>query len=302
MTEPRLIITEPAWQNFSSMYREARTAGEAKTGMEASHHLTATLYFGISALEAFLNQRMRLHMKGAGEEDVIEKLRKAAFVTKIKKWPKEMLDSSVVVRTQTISKLLYYNDVRGTLTHPKHVDHRDYEPLGILDPMEVVDSVAEYISQFLLAAGEPFRYWLWGWNYLCPSKDGHQIALLPESQIVFSMNTMGFPRTPVFPMFASSSDAWALENMHGYAAYKKVADFLETVGHCEPKNPQFPYQPKLCRRWWDPDHQATCGRVTDEAIRHAIEDEQIDSAVARVERMTKLGKIGYVLRFLITGK
>jgi len=44
----------PAWQNFSSLFREASTAREAKTGMERSHHLTASLYFGIAALEAFL--------------------------------------------------------------------------------------------------------------------------------------------------------------------------------------------------------------------------------------------------------
>jgi hypothetical protein len=44
-------VVNPAWQNFSSMYREAVAAGEAKTGMERSHHLTAALYFGISALD-----------------------------------------------------------------------------------------------------------------------------------------------------------------------------------------------------------------------------------------------------------
>jgi hypothetical protein len=52
----------PAWQNFSSLFREAVTAVEARTGMERSHHLTASLYFGIAALEAFLNQKMRLHL------------------------------------------------------------------------------------------------------------------------------------------------------------------------------------------------------------------------------------------------
>lgn len=199
MAEPRLIITEPAWQNFSSMYREARTAIEAKTGMEASHHLTATLYFGISALEAFLNQRMRSHLKGIPEGEIIEKLRKPTFVAKIKKWPKEILDAQVTLRPSTLEKLIHYNDVRGTLTHPKYSDHRDYEPLEILDPMEVVDSIAEYISQFLLAADEAFHYWLWGWNYLSPGKDGYEIALLPESQIVFSMNALSFPQTPGFP-------------------------------------------------------------------------------------------------------
>ena len=47
----------PAWQNFSSLYREAVTASACETGMERSHHLTASLYFGIAAIEAFLNEK-----------------------------------------------------------------------------------------------------------------------------------------------------------------------------------------------------------------------------------------------------
>jgi hypothetical protein len=57
------------------MFREAITAQEARTGMEKSHHLTASLYFGIAALEAFLNERMRAHMKGKPEKEIFYKLR-----------------------------------------------------------------------------------------------------------------------------------------------------------------------------------------------------------------------------------
>lgn len=306
MAKPRLIVTEPVWQNFSSMYREAKTVGEAKTGMEASHHLTATLYFGISALEAFLNQRMRLHLKGTSEEEVVERLRKPTLVTKIKKWPKEILGVAVSLRSDTLGKLIHYNDIRGALTHPKHSDHRDYEPLELLDPLDVVESIAEYISQFLLAAGEPFEYWLWGWNYLSPVRGGHQIGLLPNSQIVFSMSALGFPRTPGFPMYSNSNDAWRFANMRGYAAYARVAQYLEAADQCEPKNRRFPFQPKLCRRWWDPDHHAACGHTTEEAIRYAIdynpfEESQMDAAVTRVQEMSRLQRIGYFFRFLITG-
>jgi len=61
----------PAWQNFSSLYREATTAQETKTDMERFHHLTASLYFGIAALEAFLNQKMRAHLKATNSEDIV---------------------------------------------------------------------------------------------------------------------------------------------------------------------------------------------------------------------------------------
>lgn len=302
MPKPRLIITEPAWQNFSSMYREAEAVEDAKTGMEASHHLTATLYFGISALEAFLNQRMRLHLAGTPEEDIVEKLRKPTLVTKLKKWPKEILGAPITLRRETLGKLIHYNDVRGALTHPKHADHRDYIALEVLDPKEVIDSIAEYISQFLFAADEQFHYWLWGWNYISPGREGHQIALLPESQVVFSMNALGFPRTPGFPMASSHNGSWRSAHMRGYSAYAHVARFLESRDQCEPKHPQFPYQPKLCRRWWDPEHHTTCGHASQQAIQYAIdynpfEERRISAAAARFQQMSRLQRVWQVIKF-----
>ena len=81
----------PAWQNFSSLFREASSARDAKTGMERSHHLTASLYFGIATLEAFLNERMRAHLKPTmGEEDIFNILHKGKIVSKLKKWPTEI--------------------------------------------------------------------------------------------------------------------------------------------------------------------------------------------------------------------
>jgi hypothetical protein len=37
--------------------------------MERSHHLTASLYFGIAALEAFLNKQMRDRLKAHNPEE-----------------------------------------------------------------------------------------------------------------------------------------------------------------------------------------------------------------------------------------
>ena len=54
------------------MVREANEANGSRTGIEKSHHLTATLYFSIAALEAFLNEKMRKKLKseGADEDEV----------------------------------------------------------------------------------------------------------------------------------------------------------------------------------------------------------------------------------------
>ena len=276
------------------MYRESRTAANAVSGMEVSHHISATLYFGISALEAFLNQRMRLHLRGATEDEIFEVLRKATVATKIKKWPRQILGASVSLRPETLERLFFYNDVRGDLTHPKYSDHRDYEQLQELDPKDVVDAVAEYIAQFLLAAGEPFRYWLWGWNYLAPSLSGYDIALLPETQVAWSMRSLGFHRLRGERL---TNEAWRAKYMKGYAAYSEVAAFLEGLDCCEPKHKEFPYQPKLCRRWWDPEHQATCGMVTPEAVRFAVNYDPVEDARME-EQIIRLRGLGLFERLI----
>ena len=299
-----VFFTEPVWQNFSSMYREARTARSAATGMEASHHITATLYFGISALEAFLNQQMRSHLSGTPEKEIFDVLRKETIATKIKKWPVQILGAGVDLRPSTLERLFFYIGVRGDLTHPKYADHRDYEKLSELDPMEVVDSIAEFMAQFLLVAGQPFHYWLWGWNYLNPSRQGVNISLLPDSQIYWSMRSLGYSEGKSFHL---DYDGWRNAHMRGYAAYARIASFLEGLDHCEPKHREFPYQPKLCRRWWDPEHHATCGNVTAEAIRFAVnfnpyDEARTEAAVARFQKLTPWQRLFEQMRFLIVGK
>jgi hypothetical protein len=51
------VPANPLWQNFFSILREAITAQEVGTGMEKSHHLTASLYFGIASSRSFEARR-----------------------------------------------------------------------------------------------------------------------------------------------------------------------------------------------------------------------------------------------------
>jgi len=78
-------FVEPAWQNYSSMYREAVTANEATTGMEVAHHRMAALYFGISAIESFLNleRRNQLLREGKTHDEVFDVLRNGRFKDKV---------------------------------------------------------------------------------------------------------------------------------------------------------------------------------------------------------------------------
>jgi hypothetical protein len=79
--------TNSVWQNFSSMFREVTTTSEARTEIDKFHHLTASLYFGIAALEAFLNQKMRDHLSASKtQEEIFKVLKKEQIMSKIKKF------------------------------------------------------------------------------------------------------------------------------------------------------------------------------------------------------------------------
>ena len=122
----------PVWQNFSSLFREATTAQEAKTGMERSHHLTASLYFGIAALEAFLNQKMRAHLEETKtEQEIFEilKMPRPGILGKLKKWPADILGKPLNLNAVTLSLIADFNSVRGNLTHPKTHGHEIYARL-----------------------------------------------------------------------------------------------------------------------------------------------------------------------------
>lgn len=267
---------EPVWQNFSSMYREAITSLEARTGMETAHHRIASLYFGVSALEAFLNQKMRTKMLADGENEdaIFQVLRKGQITDKLKNWPKE-LQVQLNLRPGSMAKLGEINQLRGNLTHQKNFWPHAYRELSQSDPASVVDIVAEYIVEFHKGHGSPAPYWIFGWNYLNPRKDAHDIILLNEGQLMHSLRALGYrfgaPQWNQLELIQEKLSS-------GYSGYSEIATFLRSVDRCEPKSDQFPFQPKLCRRWWEPSHHQSCGHITQEAIQRSME---IDASRAR---------------------
>ena len=254
------------------MYREAITAKESKTGMELSHHLTSSLYFAISALEAFLNQKMRKHLsKTHNEKQIYDCLRRGKITDKLRKWPDEILGKPLVLRPKTMDMISFFNDVRGDLTHPKTAGIRTYRTLEQVDPDDVIDVVAEYIAQYHQARGDQFHYWLWGWNYLSPAQDTHEIMIINDQQFVHSMRALGYNVNSTMPY---ASEAFQQRFMSNYSGWRELADELYALDRCEPKFIEFPYQPKLCRHWWTKEHHRTCGHVTREAIAEAIAREK----------------------------
>jgi len=256
-------VTNPSWQNFSSMFREATTAEEAKTGMEKSHHLTASLYFGIAALEAFLNQQMRVHLNAKSEEEIFDVLRKGQIISKLKKWPAELLRKPLNIKDKTLELITMFNDIRGDLTHPKTHGHDIYARLETVDPKSVISSVAEYIVRFHEAEGTRFPYWLFGWNFLNPRPNSYEIFIINDQQFCLALQALGFqlPGGSV-----GSAEGWRDQYRGTSGGYIAVSQALNSLNRCEPKFDRFPFQPILCRRWWTPEHHRSCGRVTDEAL------------------------------------
>lgn len=257
----------PAWQNFSSLYREAIAAQGCKTGMERSHHLTASLYFGIAALEAFINERMRAHLKSTKSEDeIFEYLRKGQIISKLKKWPTELLGKTLALCGGTIDLITVFNEVRGNLTHPKTHGHDIYAKLEAIDPSAVISAIAEYMVRYHEAAGTRYPYWLFGWNYLNPRPDSYEIFIINEQQFSFSLQALGF----TVPASAhAEAEAWRDRYLGTYEGYCAVREALGKLDHCEPKFDRFPFRPTLCRRWWRSDHHQSCGKVSQEALNAA---------------------------------
>jgi hypothetical protein len=257
----------PAWQNFSSLFREAVTAIEARTGMERSHHLTASLYFGIAALEAFLNQKMRAHLNTTkSEEEIFDFLRKGQILSKVKKWPTELLGKPLALNTGTLDLITDFNDIRGDLTHPKTHGHDIYGRLESIDPFSVVDAIAEYIVRFHEAEGTRYPYWIFGWNYLNPRPNSYEIFIINDQQFSFSLQALGFQVPAAAP---GEAESWRDRYLGTFDDYIAVRKALSALDRCEPKFDRFPFRPILCRRWWTSEHHQSCGHVTDEAISYA---------------------------------
>jgi len=252
---------DPCWQNFSSLYREAITATEARTGMERSHHLTASLYFGIAALEAFLNRKMRGRLKDSKqEEEIFDTLRKGQILSKIKKWPELLLGKPIPIKPETITLLSDFNDIRGDLTHPKTLGHDIYARLETVEPLVVLNSVSEYIVKFHETESTRYPYWIFGWNYLNPRRNSYEIFRINDQQFCLSLRHLGF-QLPVAAYAAA--EAWKDKFLRTFEGYVAIREALKKIEHCEPKFERFPYEPVLCRRWWLLEHQRSCGHVTE---------------------------------------
>jgi len=254
-------LVNPPWQNFSSMFRESVAAAEARSEVERRHHMTAGLYFGIAALEAFLNQKKRnfLAPQKPGEA-LLKELRYTSLMDKVRKWPSEIFGKPFQLAPAMDAQIEYFNDLRASLTHAKTRGHDVYQTLESLTPANLVDVIAEYVVRYHEAEGTRYPYWVFGWNYLNPEDQGHEIILLNDQQFLFSLRTFGVQVQGGYGW----EERWKNQALGTHADYVQIRDLLRARSECEPKFSDFPFQPKLCRRWWTQEHQRTCGALVRE--------------------------------------
>jgi hypothetical protein len=248
----------PTWEHFSSMCQECHEAMAASNEFLKYHHIRTSLYFGIGAIEAFLNERMRnkLRLEGLDEDKIVKKLRHSYFNDKLEKWPSELSDKKVEVPIEVIDLIRSYGSLRGEITHPKQRDHTIYKYLDEFDVSNMPSIVAEYIVRIHEGCGETFPYWLLRWNYIGMGTDYSWPSLINNQQFLYSLSAFGL-RTPI-PL-ADPMKEWEIVNMSTVKGYQALYAWLARLQRCEPKDPRYPHKPRLCRKWWDREHQGGCG-------------------------------------------
>jgi hypothetical protein len=240
----------PTWNHFSSMCQEGFLAEHASNSFEKYHHLSSCLYFGIGAIEAFLNEQMRLKLsKGEDERQILKKLRSTGLADKVNTWPAELCDTEVDISPEVQQILEDYNELRGEVTHPKRRDHSVFAELDEARPGDLVRAVSYYQVAIYERRKNSFPYWLLGWNYVGMNNDPTFPCLLNNQQFRHSLCCLGY-KVPAWEYH--QANAWEQENMTTRKGFNDLKALLDSnTLEIEPREPRFPIRPRLCKRWWD---------------------------------------------------
>jgi hypothetical protein len=259
----------PTWEHFCGLVREIAAAKEARSDVHKQHHLRAALYFGVGSIEAFLNEQMRLKLQrdGASEEQIFATLRKTRWSDKLKKWPSGLSGVPVAVPENVIASVEDFSELRGEITHPKSKDHTVYLELDrvMLAPDAVRLTIAEYIVRTLTALGKPYPFYLHGRVFIGMNGSAHwPIVETHNQQFMMALRHIGFnvPHALVDEM-----EEWERACMSTWEGFQQGETAL-AVAPCQPRDPMFPFMPRLCRRWWDDVHVEKCGEERSYPLPH----------------------------------
>jgi hypothetical protein len=136
---------------------------------------------------------MRAHLTPTKtEQEIFARLRERNIEHKMKEWPKDLLEKSLTIDRRTWDLIVFFNGLRGHLTHPKSHGQDIYDRLEKVEPTAVIDSVAEYIVRFHEAEGTRFPYWIFEWNYLNFRSNSYDFLPMNEQELCFSLRALGF--------------------------------------------------------------------------------------------------------------
>jgi hypothetical protein len=231
------------------MVQEAVLAMEATDDFTKYHHLRGCFYFGIGALEAFLNEQMRAKLteEGISEKKIFKELRYTNFKTKRDDWPSAICGAEVGFPDEYSDTISEFNALRGEITHPKAKDHEIYKNLDEADPSSLVEAISCSIVYIYQVQGRPFPYWLLGWNYIGMNGDVAYPSLSNNvNGFVWSLANMGFKTSP------GQGWIWEKEYMTSIEGYTKLKASLDSYpDDVEPFRVICGPTPRLTKRWWD---------------------------------------------------
>jgi len=239
------------WHYFCSMSYAAAQAREAANPFMRYHAIRTCVYFAVATIEAHLNlwMRIKLESDGISEAGVWKRLRTTKLDDKIDKWPTEICGRRTEIASEIRAVLEQYKALRDEVTHPKRRDHSVLVDLEKADPDGLADAVARSIVTIAEGKGEPFQYWVLGWNYTGMNGDpSYPCQLNNGNAFIYSLKGMDLPADPF-------EIDWDKRNMASISDYERIKLQLDDYEFdIEPYWVGMPSRPRLTRRWWDREY------------------------------------------------
>lgn len=254
----------PTWEHFCGLTREVAETKESRSDIHRHHHLRAALYFAIGSIEAFLNEEMRakLQRDQVPEPEIYARLRHSQWKKKAGGWPAELANCPVELPEALLETLAEFNALRGEITHAKALDHAIYLELDrlALTPDLLRVTTAEYMVRTLAAMQRPYPFYLHGWVFVGMGGDAHHpIVDTHNQQFMMALRHIGLS---VPHVLVDEMEAWEKACMSSWEGFLEGEKVLADTP-CQPKDPRFPFMPRLCKRWWDDEHVTRCGAVRE---------------------------------------
>jgi hypothetical protein len=232
------------------MVQERNLSESAQSAGVKYHHQRACLFFGIAAVESFLNEEYRDFRcaRGDPEATVVAELKGIGFKKKLTAVPQLVCRTARADATNR-EAIIRYNTLRGEITHPKGKDHALYGELDGLVTKDFELTVARTILEVQVGQDRSFTYWLLGWNFVGAGSRDTEPFPIHNQQFWFAMQALGFRVPAADPGRVAQLEARVMRSWEGYLELRRALD--ECPLNIEPFSTEFPVRPRLCRRWWD---------------------------------------------------